>query len=466
MKLTTPDILNTLSCLHEKFVFVPTDKAGNNIAIICKTFYITKSMEELGCFGDRDANDKKKNTYIEVNDPIDKIINRHIKYISSKLKCISIPDTLPFLYWIPKMHKKPFTKQRFIAASGSCTTKPISQMLTKILKLIDNQLKIFCKFYFHRYGFNPYWIISNSTEVFKCASHFNQKSKCKNIRTYDFSTLYTKIPHKLLKQSLTWIINKAFEISKKNFISVYSRNAKWTNLPRKNTIFFNKKEIIYMLHWLINNIFVTFGDKLFQQKIGIPMGTDCAPFLANLFLFEHEFKWIDKQRKLGHFQLLNKFKACCRYIDDLLLINNDETMRRVRYHIYPKELRLIPDDTDGTTTHFLDLLLKIKNGFLSSSVYDKRDVFNFPVVNFPFLCGNIPNRSSYGVFIGELVRYARACTFSDDFKEKTKIIVSKLLKQNFSLKMLKRSWSKFCQRHILLIQKYGSNILSFYNEWS
>ena len=144
--------------------------------------------------------------------------------------------------------------------------------------------------------------------------------------------------------------------------------------------------------------------KMYEQKIGIPMGTDCAPFLANLFLFAHEYNWVTKQIKLKKIYLLQKFKGCCRYIDDLLLINNDETMKRVMYQIYPKELNLVPDDTDGTNTHFLDLRLKIVNSTITSSVYAKRDVFNFPVVNFPFLTGNIPNQSSYGVFIGELVR--------------------------------------------------------------
>ena len=182
------------------------------------------------------------------------------------------------------MHKKPITKQRYIAASGSCTTKPISQMLTKVLKRIDSTIKLDSKYYFHRYGYNPYWIISNSTEVFKCAAQYNQSMNCVNMRTYDFSTLYTKIPHKILKKTFTWIINKAFEISKKNFISVYSQTARWTFLPRKTTIFYNKSQLIKIVHWLIDNIFVTFGDKTFQQKIGIPMGTDCAPFLANLFL--------------------------------------------------------------------------------------------------------------------------------------------------------------------------------------
>ena len=165
------------------------------------------------------------------------------------------------------------------------------------------------------------------------------------------------------------------------------------------------------------------------------------------------------------FHLVLIFKGCCQYFDSILLINNDETMKRVMYQMYPKELKLIPDDTDGTNTHFLDLSLKIENNFLSSKIYDKRDVFNFSVVNFPFLKGNIPGKNSYGVFSGELVRYARACTFINDFKSKTLNTVSILTKQFFKPKMLKKSWFTFCKRHFLLIQKYGSSILSLYEEW-
>ena len=87
--------------------------------------------------------------------------------------------------------------------------------------------------------------------------------------------------------------------------------------------------------------------------------------------------------------------------------------------IYPKELSLVPDDSDGSHTPFLDLDLVIKDGVVTSSVFDKRDAFDFPIVNFPVLSGNIPKGSSYGVFVGEAVRYARACTYYDDFKART-----------------------------------------------
>ena len=98
-------------------------------------------------------------------------------------------------------------------------------------------------------------------------------------------------------------------------------------------------------------------------------------------------------------------------MDDLVLINNDGHMKRVMTDIYPEELVLVPQGSDDQSCPFLDLHVVIKDSILSTSIFDKRDAFGFPIVNFPTLTGNIPNRSSYVVFIGELVRYSRACTY-------------------------------------------------------
>ena len=70
MRLSTPKIKDLLSKLHEKFVFIPTDKAGNNIAVVCKVFYITQSLKELGIFIDGNVSADEDRTYIEINVPI------------------------------------------------------------------------------------------------------------------------------------------------------------------------------------------------------------------------------------------------------------------------------------------------------------------------------------------------------------------------------------------------------------
>ena len=161
------------------------------------------------------------------------------------------------------------------------------------------------------------------------------------------------------------------------------------------------------------------------------MGRDYAPYLANLFLYSYEYRWINKQKDDNNWHVLKHFRSCSRYIDDLLMINNADLMKKYMTDIYPKELILVPDDTDGKSCPFLDLQVNITDSIISTAIYDKRDAFHFPIVNFPTLTGNIPKKSSYGVFIGEVVRYARACSYFEDFKLRTLALVSKLRKPRF-----------------------------------
>ena len=105
------------------------------------------------------------------------------------------------------------------------------------------------------------------------------------------------------------------------------------------------------------------------------MGTDCAPLLANLYLYSYESEWITKhcQLKPKPKLLLNHFKSCCRYIHDLLMVNNHNLMDKHIKNIYPKELDLVPDNFDGQSVEFLDLHLTIVDNITTSSLYDKRE---------------------------------------------------------------------------------------------
>ena len=155
------------------------------------------------------------------------------------------------------------------------------------------------------------------------------------------------------------------------------------------------------MNWLLDNIYVTFGDQVFRQVIGIPMGTDCAPFLANLFLYSYEYKWIAKQKELKNWHVLKHFRSCSRYIDDLLMINNADLMKKYMTDIYPKELVLVPDDTNGKSCPFLGLRVTITDSIISTPIYVKRDTFHFHFVNFPASTGNVPQKIF--VFVGEVV---------------------------------------------------------------
>ena len=101
-------------------------------------------------------------------------------------------------------------------------------------------------------------------------------------------------------------------------------------------------------------------------------------------------------------------------LDDLLKIDNPYFEQMVG-QIYPTELQLNNAISSDTEAQFLDLNLSITNGIVSSKIYDKRDDFNFETVNFPFLDGDVPRPPSYGVYISQLIRFARVCSNVDGF---------------------------------------------------
>jgi hypothetical protein len=212
-----------------------------------------------------------------------------------------------------------------------------------------------------------------------------------------------------------------------------------------------------MITWLIDNTFVTIGCSVFKQVIGIPMGTDCAPYLANLFLYSYEFDFLNDTLKHKDFTTLHKFNKCHRYIDDLLAVNNDDLLKDYKNRIYPPELQLNCGDKSNQVVNYLDLHLEIKNSTITYSLYDKRDSFGFEIVNFPNLSGNIPTNQSYGVFISQLVRYARCCKNLTDFKTRTSILVDRLLKQNFNFQKLCKTFRKFSTKYLNLLKKYNDS---------
>ena len=108
-----------------------------------------------------------------------------------------------------------------------------------------------------------------------------------------------------------------------------------------------------------------------------------------------------------------------------------------------------------TEAPFLDLHLSVANGFVSSKIYDKRDDFDFDIVNFPFLDGDVPRRASYGVYISQLIRFARVCNHVTDFNARNKCLTAKLLQQGYRYHKLRKTFSKFYRRHYELISKYN-----------
>ena len=144
-------------------------------------------------------------------------------------------------------------------------------------------------------------------------------------------------------------------------------------------------------------------------------------------------------------EIIDVFNSNSRYLDDMLTIGNTYFDSMVK-QIYPPEFQLSKANSSDTETPFLYLHLTISDGFVSYKMYDKRDDFDFDIVNFPFLDGYIPPATSYGVYISQLIRFARVSIHVADFNIKNQILTTKLLKPGYRYHKLRKTFSKLCRR--------------------
>ena len=149
--------------------------------------------------------------------------------------------------------------------------------------------------------------------------------------------------------------------------------------------------------------------------------------------------------------IIEPFNSTSRYLDNLLNIDNiyfDQMMDR----IYPTKLHLNRANSSDTEAPFLDLNLCISNGTVSTKIYD------FDIVNFPFLEGDVPRRTSYEVYISQLIRFARVSSNLNDFNYRNKALTAKLLSQGYRYFKLRNAFSKFYRRHSALLGKYSVSL--------
>ena len=106
----------------------------------------------------------------------------------------------------------------------------------------------------------------------------------------------------------------------------------------------------------------------------------------------------------------------------------------------------------------MDLNLSISNSTVSTKIYDIRDDFDFLIVNFPFLDGSFPRRTSYSVYISQRIRFARAYSNVSDFNCRNKALTVNLLKQGDRYHKLHKAFSKFYYQHSELVEKYNVSL--------
>ena len=199
------------------------------------------------------------------------------------------------------------------------------------------------------------------------------------------------------------------------------------------------------------------------------MGTNYALLVADLFLFCYEKTFMLSLSDDNQSEVIEAFNSTSRYLDDLLNIDNNFFDSMVN-HIYPSELQLNKANVSDTKASFLDLHLSISMVLLrlkfliNGMTFDKRDDFNFDIVNLPFLDGDVPRSTSYGVYISQLIHFARVSSHVDDFNTRNKVLTAKLLRQGYTCRYhkLRKAFLKFYQRHFDLVSKYNVGLKHFF----
>ena len=284
------------------------------------------------------------------------------------------------------------------------------------------------------------------------------KTKKKSVRSYDFSNLYTSIPHDKLIDTITRFVKKVFNRKGKKYIIATTKHAYFSNKRSKAGLSLTAKELLDHIKFIVGNSYVKFQGKLYRQVVGIPMGTNCAPHLANIFLHVFEYTYIDSCIIEGNEDIAVDLNGLFRYQDDCMVFDDNGVFESHMQEIYPPEMTLNCTNQSPSVCSYLDLNISVYRGNFNYKSYDKRKDYKFEVVNYPNLSGNIPYKPSYGVFISQLVRFCNINRTSKYFSDDAKSLVSKLYNQGFNVYALKSKYLEFADRYISLWSKYGTDI--------
>ena len=184
------------------------------------------------------------------------------------------------------------------------------------------------------------------------------------------------------------------------------------------------------------------------------MGSDPAPFIANLFLYVYEDKFLTKLKK-SDLPRARKFRHVFRFIDDLISLNDDDEFLNSHHEIYPPEMKLKTENVYNQAATHLDLNLEIKDKVICSKLFDKRDAFSFSVVRMPYKCSNMPYKMFYSTISAEVLRICRATSKYESFLLSVAKLISRMIKQGAKTLNIRKIMMKMMSRHWQCFSKFG-----------
>jgi len=296
-------------------------------------------------------------------------------------------------------------------------------------------------------GRRRFWVVQSIEEVALSLKQKTALIEARGLRprTFDFTTMYTKLPHAKLLEELRVVLTEACDFAAATTSRVDATRAsdalrlvdgvqlgRWTWTSSEGL---SLEELMERIEALLANLFVCNGSQLRQQVIGLPMGTNCAPQLANLYCYSVECRYMDQHPTCPAHDLT------FRFIDDFLTFAAEALPSQDDYEMAYAET------TSQDCCHFLGMRIALEDGRLRMSILDKRDTFPFQLMKYPSAMSDIPLHQTSGVLISQLVCYGVVSNNLMDFEDSTKRLVVRLLERGHAPKALLRGWNGYVLSH-------------------
>jgi hypothetical protein len=486
------NLLKAIKQVRKRFIISYVDKFSSKFMFTCPKFYAQSLLNEFMPWkldASINPNDDDQ-TYETTEEVSESIIQRHSDFLEvENINEIAfdkkkqndeeeVASELAYPCAAGKFHKTPM-KWRYIACSTRYSLRALSIWISKSFKgLMPIVHDMWCS-KTEEIGFHSdkSWIVENSASVPSLITHCNQNTASALrdqvvMRTYDFSKMYTNIQLDDLKNKLSILIDQLFTFKRstgrERFLSVPRDGSKESTWKRHSFNDSGKHKCVdanklkRWVNYLVDNIYLSFGDdKVLRQRIGIPMGTNCAVFVANLFCFAYEYDFLVQLVDANRLDLVTKFSGTARYIDDLFCVDNDmfsqylyisQTDVQGLHGIYPDFLTLNCEQESRDEVSFLDISVFRDGNVWCTKTYDKREHLPLSRIDqkkYPHPTSFLSVRSKFGIITSRMSCFGRVNRRKKDFIERTRRFLKEFRDRGYQLNEIRRFAGKFLKRNPL-----------------
>jgi hypothetical protein len=457
-----------LKWLHKHFVVTAQDKAEGTYVMVCKKHYCIKVWEEA----------TQSATYEVSARSEEEVAAAHGKWLQEEGLAVEEPSTRhAHLYATVKAHKNP-TGLRYIAASRNVTLTPLSERIAQALQVLQPVVDDMWRTLAYNTGKRAErsWIIPNADAVLGTINLIDSMLKLQGpgatmrVEVWDFKTLYTNIPLADLKTRLCQLVDDAFTHyntthgNTSHYIRLQqgkqdAEKVGWTTdevrerVESNGDVWVSRNRLKKWITYLVDNIYVTIGDVFLRQKVGVPMGTNCAPNLANLYLFTYEYEYLAHLlTQPDSMPLIEKLMLAHRYIDDVLLFGIDDvesilyTTGDVR-GLYPKDV-LVLEQTGGATLSrevldnkgvaYMDVRIVSDKDGVHTTLYDKRDDIAAlaDTLRCPHPSSRLAEACKLGVITSQFHRFYTKCMRHADLVKVCAQLLARMINMGYSQKQV------------------------------